>query len=152
MIEFGNHRGYWKRNQFYIKWRVNKNVRTAFFDFKLSCADIQVIPEFIKTYTSTSGKIRSASMSVFPYTPENIMRYIQIWDETERNATDMVRSEKTHLDHIVPVSFGINRKVCPKLIGSKENIQLISRSDNLKKSNIITPEAVLLLEKWGVEL
>jgi len=54
------------------------------------------------------------------------------------------------LDHVVPVSFGFKNEIPPKLIASRENLQLIPFQQNLAKSSRMTAEAIALLETWGL--
>lgn len=55
-----------------------------------------------------------------------------------------------HLDHIVPISYGYKHNIPPSLIGSVENLQIIPRTQNLRKGSKIFKDALLLIDKWHV--
>lgn len=60
--------------------------------------------------------------------------------------------KENHIDHIVPISYGFKKSIPVSLISSKDNLQVLSYKDNMKKGVKITKEAIELLIKWGYEI
>ena len=65
------------------------------------------------------------------YTEQSYKKHIKILDRYK------LRSKEYHLDHIIPISYGWINKIEPKIIGSLNNIQILIKIENLKKSNKI---------------
>jgi hypothetical protein len=80
--------------------------------------------------------------------------YKKVWEITNKNALLLnnikQRGFKTfHIDHIVPISYGLKHNIKEELIGSLENIRLIYYKDNMKKGKTITNDAKELLKLWN---
>lgn len=54
-----------------------------------------------------------------------------------------------HIDHIVPKSKGFELNIPVELMASLENLQMLTKMENMKKGRTITPKAAALLSKWG---
>jgi hypothetical protein len=83
--------------------------------------------------------------------------YALCWDVTNVNAKDAVNIEKRKyreydVDHIVPISYGFRHDIPYWVIGSKENLRIISNKDNFQKGSSLVKESTDLLEKWDSEL
>lgn len=73
---------------------------------------------------------------------------------TETNAQEMNITQRgfstgNHIDHIVPREYGFKNNIPVELIASKENLQILTRQDNIDKGDKITTKAKELLQKWG---
>ncbi len=56
---------------------------------------------------------------------------------------------ETAVDHIVPVAYGFRLGIPPHLVGGLQNLQLLTKEHNSRKSANILPEAVVLCKVWG---
>lgn len=76
-------------------------------------------------------------------------------NETERNIKYVIGIEYRsfngfNIDHIVSIYKGFMLGILPSVIGSPENLRVISHEDNIKKGISLTSESYYLLDKWGV--
>jgi 5-methylcytosine-specific restriction endonuclease McrA len=83
--------------------------------------------------------------------------YKDVWIETNLKSTFLNGIEnrgfyKSHIDHIVPISYGFKNNIPISLISSIENLRMISSLDNMKKNFQLTKESKNLLKKWGYEI
>ncbi len=77
-----------------------------------------------------------------------------VWEITELNAPKVDGINKRnfyrwHLDHIIPISFGFEHNISPLLIGSIENLQVITRDKNGTKGCNLTDKSYEVLSKWA---
>lgn len=82
--------------------------------------------------------------------------YKTVWEETEKHTAQLDGIENRgwedyHVDHIVPIQFGFRKKLPPALVGSLENLRMLSWEDNMAKSSKLTDESKRLLKKWGIK-
>lgn len=82
--------------------------------------------------------------------------YKECWDETERNAPKLEGIEKRgfkkyDIDHIVPISYGYKNNISPKLIGSFDNLRIISNDENKEKGIRLTEDSIRLLRLWEIQ-
>jgi hypothetical protein len=83
--------------------------------------------------------------------------YVQVWQQTELSAPFLkdihLRGWKQkHIEHIVPISYGLKHNIPPCLIGSIDNLIMLDRKDNMIKGRKLTKDSIKLLKKWGYEL
>lgn len=55
------------------------------------------------------------------------------------------------IDHIVPISVGMNQGIPAELIGSRENLRLLTLEENVDKGARMTEESLVILRGWGYE-
>lgn len=67
------------------------------------------------------------------------------WDLSKRGFDNM------QVDHIVPKGFGYKYGIPVELISSSENLQYISKEENMEKGGKIIKKARALLVKWGYD-
>lgn len=83
---------------------------------------------------------------------EYCIYFLEVWQETEKNKVQVsnieLRGVAYHLDHIVPIHYGYVNKICHTLIGSKENLQMLTALQNLSKGRNLTEPAKELLKLW----
>lgn len=83
---------------------------------------------------------------------EKLSYYAMVWISSEANSRDFKgiedRGSKLCIDHIVPISYGFDKRICYTLIASKGNLQLICPIENLRKGVNITNEAKDILLSW----
>lgn len=60
--------------------------------------------------------------------------------------------ESWHLDHIVPISVGFKLGIPADLIGSVDNLRIVSKEENLSKGSKMTAEAFKLLSLWSFDI
>lgn len=81
--------------------------------------------------------------------------FLKCWRITERNKDLIQGIEKRKfrqfdIDHIVPVAYGYKHNISPVLIGSVDNLRILSHRENHIKSVKLTDEGRQLLSMWGV--
>lgn len=116
-----------------------------------------------KAYISLSEENKEIIKSIYPNIinkPEKITikrekanYYSKCWEFTEYNAPILEGIEKREfkkydIDHIVPISYGYKNNIPAELIGSIENLRIISNKENLIKNNKITEDAIKILDIW----
>lgn len=79
--------------------------------------------------------------------------YSIVWKHTENNSFYIENIAKRgfmkyDIDHIVPISYGYKNNIPPELIGSLENLRVISNRDNIAKGDKITDDSKVILELW----
>ena len=88
-------------------------------------------------------------------TKEHRQYYKDVWELSEKNCLEIkdieLRGINYHLDHIIPIYLGYCYGIGAEIIGSKENLQIIPRKDNLKKNFILTKKALEILEIKGIK-
>lgn len=77
------------------------------------------------------------------------------WAHTEANKhllpnINLRKFKEYDIDHIVPISYGYKHNIAANMIGSVENLRIVTNKYNLEKGTKITEEARGLLDKWGV--
>lgn len=91
-----------------------------------------------------------------PFLPSNIRKpyYKRVWEITETNVPSLPnsgnRGKDHHVDHIVPISFGLRYGILPELIGSADNLRIVSREKNITKGDTLTAEAKAKIMEWWV--
>ncbi len=105
-------------------------------------------PHLLKKEKPNKVKIKSRKSR--PY-------YKKVWIQTELSAPFIEGIELRgwrgkHIEHIVPISYGEKHNIPPCLIGSIENLIMLSHEDNMKKGRKLTKDSIRLLKKWGYEI
>lgn len=116
-----------------------------------------------KAYISLSEENKEIVKSIYPNiinNPKKVTKkkekasyYSKCWELTEYNAPMLEGIEKRgfkkyDIDHIVPISYGYKNRIPAELIGSIENLRIISNKENLIKNNKITEDAIKILDIW----
>ena len=87
-------------------------------------------------------------------TKEHRQYYKDVWKHTENNCIEIkdinLRGIDFHLDHIIPIYLGYCYGINAEIIGSKENLQIIPKKENLKKNFILTEKAIEILKNKGI--
>ncbi len=68
---------------------------------------------------------------------KRVLYYTELSFRLYKNEIDPCnkRGVNYHLDHILPISFGYKNNIIPEVIGHPNNLKLIDKLSNLKKSN-----------------
>ena len=110
-----------------------------------------LVQEFIEFYLKlTSNKRKELREKAKNFSLDKFLYYVKVWYYTGESLQDnpLVKDNKEHIDHIIPIIEGFNRKIAPKFIGSSFNLQVLTIKENFQKSNKLTDKALYLLEKW----
>lgn len=113
---------------------------------------------FIKFYDNGYAKVFTGKrktedeLNQIKKTKADYMRRCKTLTEINAKQLDIQQrgfNNGNHIDHIVPREYGYKNNIPVELIASLENLQILSKEDNIKKGNIITHKAKELLQKWG---
>lgn len=83
----------------------------------------------------------------------NYYRECKLITETNKTLISDISNRKFRqydIDHIVPISYGFQHNISPLLIGSIDNLRIISHIENAKKSSYLSNDAKQLLSIWGI--
>jgi len=142
-----------KNNYFFFK--CSNQQRAKFISFPYNNESDKEIIDFIEFYEVATPKERSFATKHKRTEIKKFCYLVNVKRQTEINSIKVKginkRNWEFQLDHIVPVSYGFENNIPVNLISSIENLQMLTRFENMMKSNKITDEAKLLLKKWGYE-
>lgn len=80
------------------------------------------------------------------FTEKNYKKFKKEINPLNLHRTRADKNEKGyHLDHIIPKKIGFEKGILPYIIGSKENLQMLSIQENSSKQDALTNEAIILL-------
>lgn len=128
--------------------------------FEIQC---KFYKDIYKAYISLSEENKEIVKRVYPNiinNPKKVTKkkekanyYSKCWKITEYNAPMLKEIgkrefKKYDIDHIVPISYGYKNQLPAELIGSIENLRIISNKENLIKNNKITDDAIKILDIW----
>ena len=116
-----------------------------------------LIEEFDKLYCLPVFKdIRKKIKVSYKKDLEKFLYYFKVWLNTEENAVKMFninnRGKDYHIDHIIPISYGYKYNINPSVIGSLDNLQLISKKDNFSKNLKVTEQTKEILLKLNIDI
>lgn len=138
-----------------IYFRCRNELRAKKIYFIYNNETEQEIENFISYYENSNNRIRNIINSKYKLKIDELLYMGKVYDLTESNCSIVNGIEKRgadyHLDHIVPVRYGYKKQIPIELMASAENLQILSKTDNIKKGNKITNDALILLKKWGYE-
>mgnify|MGYP003586299918 FL=1 len=130
---------YWERLYFEEYSNDMDSLILEYFQFKLFNGNQSETLSYSKQYKSL----------------ERFLYSLNVYRETNKNVSEVknidTRGHRNHLDHIIPISKGFNMGIDYKIIGGKDNLQVISSSDNIRKSNHPTAKGDYLLWKHKPE-
>lgn len=142
-----------KNNSIYFKYSNGITEKKTWFPYNNE-TDEKII-FFINLYRTATSTERGFATKYKTTTIDKFCYYIEVKRKTEINyleiESSIKRSWENQLDHIVPISYGYKNNIPADLISSIENLQILSRIDNMLKSNRLTTKAKILLKKWGYE-
>lgn len=88
--------------------------------------------------------------------PNKDKYYRIVWNISENNAKNVskiqLRGVNFHLDHIIPISLGYKYDIDPEIIGSIDNLRIISRKENFIKNQKKTELVELKLKHFGINI
>jgi hypothetical protein len=136
-----------------------QNEGKAFEVFKLQC---NFYNDKQKAFESLSADYQDIISSKYPNLAKKKRnkakaRYYSLClGITEQNAKYILEINKRQfrkydIDHIVPISYGYKHNIPPHLIGSIENIHIISHLENTLKGRKLIHNAIVLIERWKRE-
>lgn len=130
------HRGYrYKDNKLRFFTKGTGRLRKTFF--KVLEEEEHLIEEFAKTYMTLDKRERTHIDNMQKrHTLTKCHYYCMVWSETMKNISaedNNRRSVQNHLDHIYAIHKGYINNIDYKIIGGKDNIQIISMRENFKK-------------------
>jgi len=70
---------------------------------------------------------------VWKYTKKQPLHLLENYDK--RGRTDL-KEDAYHIDHIIPISYGFENNIEPKIIGDITNLQMLPAVENIKKGNL----------------
>ena len=80
--------------------------------------------------------------------------YYKVYKVTEQNVHGLKdidkRGKHFHVDHIIPVKFAYEHGIDYNVIGDVNNLQVISKQDNFKKSNLITKQVKEVFSHFNI--
>lgn len=123
--------------------------------YKIEAEDHPYIRRYVNAILSLpDGKRKKIFGYHNRYFLKRICYYAEVWAETEANAFKVEnisdRGGVNCVDHIVPISFGYDNNICVKLMGSAENLQVITMMENLRKGTRLSDHARQLLINWNI--
>lgn len=111
--------------------------------FEINSDSEKIVNEFIElrkdsNFYSIAKKIHFS----FKKDLERYVYFYKVWRLTELNAPNVKdidkRSKEFHLDHIIPVNYAYLHGIDFSVVGSIENLQIISMQENFKKGSLLT--------------
>lgn len=149
-----------KTDEEWETYRMNtagQSVRIEFPYFNMYTYEVdsnleKLVREYCKVFLNKDSKARfrtpkSSDLEKFIY-------WYQVNKHTEINCINVrgieQRSFKFVLDHIIPISYAFKYDIDPSIIGSKENLQMLTNADNLIKSNRITDQVKDKLDEFNL--
>ena len=116
-----------------------------------------IIDEFIKIYNSENYKtIKSKVKHSYNKDLCKFIYYYRVYEMTEKNAYFVKNIERCsclfHLDHIIPIEIGYKYGIDYNIIGSVDNLQIISLQENFKKSNTITKQVKNMFSFFNIKV
>ena len=132
-------RTYWERLYFEEYSSGMDDLILSYFKKRLIHEDERKVLSYSKTFK----------------TIEQYLYTLEVYRETAVNCVCIPNIEKrgmkNHLDHIISIHQGFNLGIDYKIIGAKDNLQIISNTNNARKSNHPTAKGDFLLWKHKPE-
>jgi len=124
--------------------------------YKLSDEDMPFVRRYTTLFPRLSERLKRYAFRQKKHGLKRMLYYAEVWYYSENFGKNIKgienRSKGMCIDHIVPINIGFENNISHKLIGSAENLQMLTVKDNFRKACLITPAAELLLIKWGFKL
>lgn len=132
----------------------NIKIQSPYYDLYIKEYDEdlnKLIRDYTKTFLNNNQRVKNAIRNKDFH---ETVYWHDVIDATEKNAHKVegieARSIDYVLDHIIPISHAFKYGIDPEIIGSAENLQILTNLDNLRKSNKITDQVKDKLQHFNL--
>ena len=139
-----------------IIFRIFTTMKNYYNMFEFDSDTKKIIDEFVEIrkdsdFYSIAKKINFS----FKKDLNKYVYFYKVWKITEQNAHLIKdigkRGADYHLDHIIPINSAYLYGIDYKLIGSINNLQIISREENFKKGSLFTDKVKELFSFFNID-
>lgn len=114
------------------------------------------VDELIAIISSPEYNVIKKKVTRYSYKQDlcKFLYYYNVYKKTEQNVHLLKdidkRGKHFHVDHIIPIKFAYEHGVDYNIIGDINNLQVISKQDNFKKSNLITKQVKEVFSHFNI--